>query len=79
MMHNHVVLNCANFKIPRGILGSALGMPKAMQSVAWIGVMPIVQKIVMKQGAADKLALVHRYARALSKRDAHKAHAQGMF
>ena len=59
MRKYHVFLDLAQLKIAFRVIESEARVAKAVQTVAFIAIMPIVQKIIVQQSAAYKRTQVY--------------------
>ena len=60
VVSNNVFLSSGELKIFARILKCARRMPKTVQPMAWISLMPIVEKIIVEKCSADKCVAIYR-------------------
>lgn len=75
MRKYHVFLDLAQLKIAFCVIESEARVTETVQTVAFIAIMPIVQKIIMQQSAAYKRTQV--YGERQQHRKAHTHHRNG--
>ena len=75
MRKYHVFLDLAQLKIAFRVIESEARVAKAVQAMAFIAIMPIVQKIIVQQSAAYKRTQV--YGERQQHRKAHTHHCNG--
>ncbi len=55
---NHIAFDFSQSEIPGSILKSKFGMKKTVETMALIGYMPVIEKVVVQQGAANQNTFV---------------------
>lgn len=55
---NHIAFNLSQGEIPGSILESKFRMEKTVEAMTFIGYMPVIEKIVMQQGAANQYTFI---------------------
>ena len=62
MAHDNIPLARRQFKIFLGTRQGKKRVAKAMQPMAWIGIVPVIEKVIVQQGSAQQRSTVDRNA-----------------